>query len=601
MELAIAASAPWLLVGIAWICGAPTAALDRTLPTRSECVALRLLFGFGLLGTMLFLVGQVCYTPAVAQVVLLSGALAFFRRGFRDDLVTLVRPLRRRWTGLLTTAILGLLFTAGLCEPLGNIGHDGISYHLLGPKVWLRQGRIDIVLDHFHTTFPAVIEVLFGVLLGAAGPRSIGSFGAVLFLLLLVQVFSLGASMAGPRSARLAMAAVATMPAVVLQGGVIRAFVDIPFAAFSLAAVRLALAGEGKTPLILGAFLGFAAGTKYTGLFVIAATLAVLLLQRGPRMIRAQSTPVACTGIVAAAVAAPWYLRNLIVLGSPIYPPPILRSIFVARWMPTESVDAFISYIHDRGKGMGKSFLSFLLLPFNLAFFPAKFHGAGGIGLIPTAFAPLGFATRWGNRKLLTLALWALSLTAAWFLTQQEARFLIHVFAVTAILGALGAVGSLGSGFRLLRILAVAVVTLSMSYGAAIIALDLCDPLRAVVSPQFAESYRRQVVPCVSAVDYLARVQNGKVVLVIDPAFPSYYLDGPYLKPLDPFGLRVFNDIVTRRDAVLAARRLGAAYLLDTDCVSETRGGGHPDFAVMESDGFTLEVADDYARIYRVD
>jgi hypothetical protein len=52
-------------------------------------------------------------------------------------------------------------------------------------------------------------------------------------------------------------------------------------------------------------------------------------------------------------------------------------------------VTKFHAYIHDRGKGLGSGIWNVLLFPYQFTFFTSYFHGAGGIGLAPLAFAPI--------------------------------------------------------------------------------------------------------------------------------------------------------------------------------------------------------------------
>jgi hypothetical protein len=67
-----------------------------------------------------------------------------------------------------------LLFTAisGLAEVTGDWGNDAVAYHLLGPKVWLRNGIIRPVPDNCHTAFPQIPETLFATLWSIGGSRA---------------------------------------------------------------------------------------------------------------------------------------------------------------------------------------------------------------------------------------------------------------------------------------------------------------------------------------------------------------------------------------------------------------------------------------------
>src|SRR5258708_34490978 len=71
-------------------------------------------------------------------------------------------------------SVLLLTAVAGLADITGDWGNDGVAYHLLGPKVWLRDGVIRPVLDNSHTAFPATAEVMYAAFLVLGGPHGPG-------------------------------------------------------------------------------------------------------------------------------------------------------------------------------------------------------------------------------------------------------------------------------------------------------------------------------------------------------------------------------------------------------------------------------------------
>jgi hypothetical protein len=78
-------------------------------------------------------------------------------------------------------------------------------------------------------------------------------------------------------------------------------------------------------------------------------------------------------------------------LGCPIYPPPPGYASFCSpKRLTADVISNFHAYIRERGAGMGRGVFAFILLPFNLTYHTANFHGAGGIGLCPLALGPIG-------------------------------------------------------------------------------------------------------------------------------------------------------------------------------------------------------------------
>jgi 4-amino-4-deoxy-L-arabinose transferase-like glycosyltransferase len=296
--------------------------------------------------------------------------------------------------GLIVLVVLALTTVAGTAEITGDWNRDAVAYHLLGPTVWLRDGIIRPVLDNSHTAFPQIPETLFAVLLAVGGSRAPDFSSWLIFGLLLLICAGFATRMGLKASQGWWVAAiVATMPAV--YAGSHNCFVDGVYAALVLAATRIGFDAENiKEWAVFGAFCGLAMGTKYTGLLAVLAlaiccAFVIFNRDKSNRTIGIRNVCVALA--VAAVMAATFYLRNWILLGCPIYPPPPgYALICTPKYFPHEAIQQFHDYIYRRGAGFGRGWLAFLKLPFNLTYHTANFHGAGGIGLCPLALAPCG-------------------------------------------------------------------------------------------------------------------------------------------------------------------------------------------------------------------
>ena len=128
---------------------------------------------------------------------------------------------------------------------------------------------------------------------------------------------------------------------------------------------------------------------------------------------------------VSGIAGGAWYVRNWVVLGNPLYPPPPM----LWHWFPTptysyEACVALKERIMVRGVGLGREFTDLLLLPFRLTYWTAWFHGGGGVGLAPLAFTPVGLALLWKQRAVVAWAALGVMLTVFWFYSCQEFRYL---------------------------------------------------------------------------------------------------------------------------------------------------------------------------------
>ncbi len=600
----VVAVAAWGLGGWMW----------RGLPltfSRLDRLACTWLGGLGLLGTLLFLIGQVAYTRTTIFLTLGAAVLAaigLFARMWKTTFAISIRELKIPALPAIVIATV-LLVTAlgGFSEPVGDWENDSIAYHLLGPKVWLRNGTVRPVLDNFRTAFPATAEIVYGALMALGGKCAPG-FSAVLTLTMFFLVIGSLATRSGldDRGAWWAVALVATMPAAYFAGT--SGFVDVLYASFVLAAARVGLDAQTTWEHILfGLFCGLAMGTKYTGVVALPLLVSCVALRMVNTRHASRDLAILKTGIamaVAFAVATPFYVRNWILLGCPIYPPPVfLLHFFKVKYVTKGIVEGFQSNVLNHapsnvlrpGSSLGRVIEGYLLLPFNLTYHTSNFNGAGGIGLAPLALGPFGlFAVR-RNCFLRSLVLFAYLLTTFWFVSAQESRYLVHVYVIAAILAVIGwrYAGSVAS--RVSPLLASVVVASSLLYGLFMIASSRVDDIRAAFSSSFAEQRRQEHIPFLASFEYANRDPSVRGVLILNPMVQPYYSDKTYVKPFGDWGVRTLPD-TSDLDSVLARLHdLPVSHVLDVN------SGVFPFQLPARTRGLTLVFERTNQRIYRID
>jgi hypothetical protein len=535
--------------------------------TKLDRFALSWLGGIGLLSLSLFIVGQWRFSRGAVGAVCLIALLLAVRPLFQ-----LTREIRHscrerrtlKAPGLIVLPILFMIGFSSLAEITGDWSIDAVSYHLLGPKVWIREGVIRPVPDNCHTAMPQTGETLFATAMIFGGSRSPGLWNFTTFLALLLISAAI-AKRAGLTSSEAwwAILLMVTMPAIVT--GSTHAFVDGLYAAFVLAAARVAFDGVTNADfLIVGIFGGLALGTKYTALLAFPAVLLCLLIKRTMegQFKMTDVKQIALASIVAVVVASSYYLRNWVVLGSPIYPPPpLLWRFFHAKYLSTDVILSFHDYIRRRGAGFGRGIGAFLLLPFNLTYHTSNFFGAGGIGICPLGLGPFGIAAAWRNVFARTLAILGFVLLVIWFETQQESRFLIHGY----VLGAMFAV----FGWRyaksrswLPRTLATLTVAASLAYGAYMLGYAFRDA-KTVLSCKAAAALRQRTIPYLESFTFLNQDPSVKRVLILDRTVPPYYLDKPYVKPVGPWGERTLPGEPDFPEALRRVREWNVSHVID--------------------------------------
>jgi hypothetical protein len=579
--------------------------LKRLVPEKFGAVdraALMLLGGLGLTGTVLFGVGQIWFTRIAIWVVLLSGCVACWRLapqpfGGSGEKVKWLRP--PVMAAAVVAAVVVTTAAGGLVKPTGDMEDDAIAYHFLGPKVWLRDGAIRPVTDQAYTAFPAIVETSYGALMAVGGERApelfaVTGLGCAL-LISAALAMRLGAGAAG---GWWCAALVAAMPAV--YRGAYGGFIDAVYAGFVLAAARIAFDAESPGHYaLLGIFCGFAAGTKYTGLIASALLLACCFVFSIAARNRGYAPSVKHIGIAsgaAALVAIPVYARNWVLLGCPIYPPPpMLSRFFDVRYMSASAIERFHQYIFLRGKGMGRGVEALLMLPFNLTYHTSNFHGAGGIGLAPLALAPLGVVALWRDGFARALGVFAVLLTIAWFLTEQESRFLIAVYAAGAAFAVTGWNYARHAAPRLGPALSGLAVACSILYGLFMIGSARAQDIHAVVSRAYAEKRAKDEIPFRDSFGYVNHEPSVTKVLALEPFLPGFYFDKDYVKLEGDKGEETLGDAADVDAVLKQLPQLGVSHVLDVRWKGQT-------FRIADgAPGLTLVFERADQRVYQVD
>jgi len=511
--------------------------------SRIDRAAVILLGGSGILGTVLFCAGQVWFSRSAILLILcvsiLLGARSFVREvGEHRASVAKVSP--PVLPALLVLSVLLVTAIGGLAEPIGDMNNDSIAYHYFGPTVWLRQGAIRAVPDEVLTYFPVVVEAQYAALMSLGGERAPGFFALVALASLLLIAAGLGIRLGLDSSgAWWAAALIAAMPAV--YRGAFGGFLDALFAAFVLAAARIAFDAERPGHYALfGIFCGISMGTKYTGIIASALLIfcafspAVWVCGRRPK---AAALALVISYAAAIVIASPFYLRNWILYGCPIYPPPpVLLHVFRATTISPRVLQELLKNVRETGAGMGGGLAHFLLLPFNLTYHTANFRGAGGIGLVPWALAPFGVLARRRDVFAKGLVLFASLELLSWFLTAQVSRYLIVVYVIGAIFGVLGWRYVVGLPTRYGRALCSLVVGISILYGLFMIFSDRVGDLHAAVSSSFEEQRKLREIPWLESFDYINGDPSVKKILILDENVAPYFLNKEYVKPFGRWG-----------------------------------------------------------------
>lgn len=341
---------------------------------------------------------------------------------------------------------------------------DGLRYHLVAPREWLRAGQFVNLPYNANSNLPALSGLLVASLTGVV------ELGRVTQLF---QAFNLGAlaiisgGLARQVFLRLPPSAdrparddaerllgsampllIVGIPVVAILGG--WPFTDLGSAVFLIAALRVSAPGGwngAASPrgrwFAAGLLLGGAIAVKLSSL-PLAVGVGVYAMIRLFRQAGAAGN-LAAYVLGGGLVLGPWLVKSLIHHGNPVYPV-AWGLLGGTEWSAFNQ--QLYEYLASR-RGMGTGVGALLLLPWNLLRnWPAfEEHNPGPVVM---AFLPvlaagllllLAKGYRWNPRRIarsFPVALTAVLLwgVLTWFFTYQSVRFLIPHLVLLAILGA---------------------------------------------------------------------------------------------------------------------------------------------------------------------
>lgn len=301
--------------------------------------------GAGALALVLLVFGAVgILFPAI--VLLVTGACALLARAevvaAAREFASALRPRAERLVLACLAALVLLLLAAAVAPPTE---WDSLMYHLRIPLWFLEQGRVAIPPDSFHVALVGGAHLATLPLLAAglvAGPAVMQVAALVLTLMgTLALARAAGATRTG---GWFAVAVLLGCPVFVLVA--ITARIDVMLV-LSLLAAHLALVtadddGDAAALTVAALLVGAAMAIKpHAGAYALALAPLGWRAARGLR-------PAVTAALIAAVVCLPWYVKNQILAGAPLYPvgapgwfEPWLAEIFGGRVRP-DWVDATV-------------------------------------------------------------------------------------------------------------------------------------------------------------------------------------------------------------------------------------------------------------------
>ena len=327
-----------------------------------ERIILGSALGLGVFGFAGFGFAVSGYGKPLTALIILSILTLFFLYKKRislvwKDLVFLAGELTGSTAGIARWIPLGaetgilLAFLMGLTPPIEDF--DALMYHLPLPVWWLREGVL-AALRSPTSWYPHLVEgiFVFPILFGVDTATHLIHLLWLVLTGLLVWLWARQAW--SNKVAWDAIAILLSMPTLLWMAG--WAYTDYALTFTGMAAVHAAWKwrgnGQQKWLVISGLMAGLAMGVKYTS-FIIPLVVITLILLWGKDPSR-RFKGLLYFSVSAGLTASPWYIRNWIWMGNPVYP-----FIFGGKFWDPFLAQSF----SGAGTGIGFDPVSLLLLP----------------------------------------------------------------------------------------------------------------------------------------------------------------------------------------------------------------------------------------------
>lgn len=515
-------------------------------PSLAWSVAVKCAWGAGVTSLLMFLLGITrLYTKTVALIGLTIGLILFARalhRLWNSRTHTANRLTAASRIALALTSIPVLLAAiASLAPPVVK---DALLYHIALPKAFLdARGLADVRYNiaQFYA-LGAELNGAWAMLLGRFVDLRAGeaAFGFTQFAYLPVLLLAIYGWMrrrgCSPAEALIPVALVAAIPTVFASAS--SAYNDCALALYVTLAIAAAAdwwkAPNRRAAAEIGLAIGFALGVKLLALFLVAPLIILLLLRL--RVAENEAPPTTAVVLrsailamlLAAAIAAPWYVRNWVRTGSPVFP--FYMNIFhgsAPGWDEQRSlVDQFLN---ARYGGYPKGPLDYVAVPFRLSLtaqpeYPLHFDGVLGISFLFGLPLLLIAAYR---KRLDAEAIIAAALSGtfflAWLFTSEQLRYLLPALPALAVAISISA-ASLDRRFRSILL---ATVVPGLLVTAAWFLLQ--NPVAVVAGAESRNAYLERSLdhyPIYETVN--SALPPDARVWLINMRRDTYYLDRPY-------------------------------------------------------------------------
>lgn len=418
--------------------------------TGAGCSALELgvtafALGTGALSLALLFLGFLHLLYPALLILLLAGGIALTAREWS----ALLASARSEWAQrapfspadkLMVAALVALGLPVLLRALMPPTDVDGLGYHLVAPALFLDQHAVIVSTSNIGVNYPIGVDFLYMFALAARSDISSQLIHFTFALALTGGIAALAARLWDRRTALLAAVVFWASPIVGLEASA--PLIDLGWAFYEFIAVTAFLRWQDSRSnwdlALSGVGMGLAVSNKVlagVGIVLLGTLVVVESFRTRPRRFGPMIRNACLFGIATALVALPWYLKDWVWLGNPVYP------FFLGSYgldgvlqKPTGALGGLESWV---GLGMGHDLAALFLFPINVyahwdAFGMA--HNRGGPTLL-FLFLPL-YVLMPKHRVLNWLWLIIAARFAFWWSYAQNIRYLFFAFPWLSLISA---------------------------------------------------------------------------------------------------------------------------------------------------------------------
>jgi 4-amino-4-deoxy-L-arabinose transferase-like glycosyltransferase len=479
------------------------------------------------------------------------------------DAAKVRRRLRPGWTWF--CGIILVLLSPVLVLPLyPPTQWDAISYHLAAAKIYANSHALVFTPYLRFPVFPQLNEMLFSLMLVLYDDISAQLVQFLMMWLVAIALYAWGQRAFRAEVGLWSGVLWLSNPLVLWLGA--SAYIDIGLTMFIVLAAYAFFnwyeSHRNSWLLLSAVFFGFAAGSKYLALFLLAVFgLFLLYWAVKERRFRA----LLAFTVIVAAVASPWYIRNVYYTGNPVWP--YFGSKFGYGVWSAQDLNSQLQ--EQTSYGAGKTLIALIMLPWNVVFHGALFHADLSVSPAYSLALPLYLIGAWRNKYLRAVFLVAGVYTLFWFSTVQILRYLLLALPFFSLAAAAAVETSLSRFSNLRRPLVSSAVT----GGICVLLLTLGWYRAAGLVPRSLPpstpiqraGFLRQALPLYSGYEFLNHAADGNYsIYALGGSNMAYFAGARFMG--DWFGPARYSSVLNKlsepEELYRHLRSLSADYLL---------------------------------------